>query len=414
MSLRNPEASGRPLKVAMYNVTAAARIGGVESFVWGASSALARLGHEIHIFTGRGGHLEPHPDGVRVFSYPFLPRHRIPNLGSRFRKLGERLSFAARALPDVIRERYDVLHIHKPYDLPVAVLAKRFSGVRVMLGCHGRDFFCTDRLWFRCVDAAVSCSEFNARQVQDRYGVLPAVIYNGIDPEEFRPLPADTSLREDLGFRAEEQVILYVGRLIGWKGVSHLIVALNLVVQRRSAVRLLILGDGEERRNLENLGGNLGLSEKIVFAGPVPRARLPRYLALADVFVLPSIADETFGISLCEAMACGVAAVATRVGGIPEVAEDRLTGFFTEPGDAAGMAEKILLLLADPELRGRMGREGRQRVLARFTWDRVARALENEYYNLSKSPSPHAGGRGEPACRARGAGRGEGDVRNRT
>ena len=391
MIVRSPETSGQALKIAMYNVTTASRIGGVESFVWGASASLARLGHEVHIFTGRGNYHEPHPDGVRVFSYPFLSRSRIPNLGNRFRKLGERLSFAPRALPAVIRGSYDVLHIHKPYDLPAAALAKRLCGVRVMLGCHGRDFFCTDRFWVRTVDAAVSCSEFNARQVQERYGILPVVIYNGIDPGEFRPVPADASLRETLGIRPEEQTILYVGRLIGWKGVKDLVAAFKRVVQRRAAVKLLIIGDGEERRSLEIVSRDLAISDKVVFVGSVARENLPRYLALGDVFVLPSVADETFGISLCEAMACEVAAVATRVGGIPEVAEDRVTGFLTEPGDPSGLAEKILLLLADPELRVRMGKEGRRRVLSRFSWDQVARSLENEYRKLLKAPSPHAG-----------------------
>jgi len=241
------------------------------------------------------------------------------------------------------------------------------------------------------VDAAVSCSEFNARQVQERYGILPVVIYNGIDPGEFRPVPADASLRETLGIRPEEQTILYVGRLIGWKGVKDLVAALKRVVQRRAAVKLLIIGDGEERRSLEIVSRDLAISDKVVFVGSVARENLPRYLALGDVFVLPSVADETFGISLCEAMACEVAAVATRVGGIPEVAEDRVTGFLTEPGDPSGLAEKILLLLADPELRVRMGKEGRRRVLSRFSWDQVARSLENEYRKLLKAPSPHAG-----------------------
>lgn len=379
----------------MYNVTTAARIGGVESFVWGASAALARRGHEVHIFSGRGDRLESVPEGTRVFLFPFTARERLPNLGHRFRKLGERLSFALHALPAVIGGGYDILHVHKPYDLPAAALARRRAGLKVVLGCHGRDFFATDRLWFRAVDAAVSCSEFNARQIRERYGVLPAVIYNGIDPEAFQPVPPDASWRASVGIAPEERVILYVGRLIGWKGVGDLLRALSFALRRRPGIRLVLVGEGEERGKLERQAGELGISRQVTFAGAVARASLPGCLACADAFVLPSVADETFGISLCEAMSCGLPVVATRVGGIPEVVAEGVSGFLVDPGDAAGMAEKILLLVTERELGRRMGSEGRRLVQSRFSWERVARALEEEYRRLWRSPAAPPGGSAE-------------------
>ena len=366
------------MKIAMYNLTTTCRFGGVETFVWEISRELARRGEEVHIFGGRGKILQEIPQ-VRLRLFPFWPREKIPNLGRRFRKLGERWSMGVLALSPLLRERCDLLHIHKPFDLPLGWVIKKLKGTKLILGSHGTDFFAGDRFFARGVDASVSCSEYNSQLIARRYGIKPVVIYNGIDPKVFRPLGLpDNHLEKKFSLSKGDKVIIYVGRLIGLKGLK---VLLNAVasLKHRSGIKLLIVGDGEERSSIQALGERLGISPQVLFAGFVPHAELPRYYSLAHIAVFPTLADEAFGISICEAMACGVATLSTRVGGIPELIRDGDTGFLTHPGDEAELAEKMQILLADEKLRLEMGERAGQRVQQYFTWEKVADRLQKVY-----------------------------------
>ena len=369
------------MKIAMYNLTTTCRFGGVETFVWEISRELARRGEEVHIFGGRWKILHKIPQ-VRLRLFPFWPREKIPNLGRRFRKLGERWSMGVLALSALLREKYDLLHIHKPFDLPLGCVVKKFKGTKLILGSHGTDFFAGDRLFARGVDTSVSCSEYNSQLVAGRYGIKPEVIYNGIDPQVFRPLPLpDKELQRGFSLSEEDKVIIYVGRLIGLKGLKVLLKAVASI-KNRSGIKLLIVGDGEDRSSIQALGERLGMSKQVLFAGFVPHSELPRYYSLARIAIFPTLADEAFGISICEAMACGVATVATRVGGIPELSQDGVTGFLTQPGNEADLAEKIQLLLSDEKLRLEMGERASQRVQQHFTWEKVADRLQKVYAHV--------------------------------
>ena len=231
------------MKIAMYNLTTTCRYGGVETFVWEVSRELARRGQEVHIYGGKGDILHSIPK-VEVRVFPFWRRERVPDLGRRFRKLAERWSMAARALPPLIRGRYDIIHIHKPFDLPVGWMARKWGKAKLVLGSHGTDFFAGDRIFGRRVDGAVSCSDYNRELIRRRYGMNPEVIFNGIDPEAFHPFPSpDRELMGKYSLAPGDRVILYVGRLIGLKGVPVLLRAFSLL-KDRSRAKLLIVGDG--------------------------------------------------------------------------------------------------------------------------------------------------------------------------
>ena len=371
------------MKIAMYNLTTTCRFGGVETFVWEISRELARRGEEVHIFGGRGKILHEIPQ-VHLRLFPFWPREKIPNLGRRFRKLSERWSMCVLALSPLLRESCDLLHIHKPFDLPLGWMVKKLRGTKLILGSHGTDFFAGDRFFARGVDASVSCSEYNSQLIAGRYGIKPEVIYNGIDPKVFRPLPLpDNHLEKEFSLSKGDKVIIYVGRLIGLKGLKVLLGAIASF-KDRSGIKLLIVGDGEERSSIQTLGKRLGIGPQVLFAGFVPHAELPRYYSLAHIAVFPTLAEEAFGISICEAMACGVATISTRVGGIPELIRDGETGFLTHPGDEEELAEKMQILLDDEKLRLEIGKRAGERILQDFTWEKVADRLQKVY--------SHAGG----------------------
>jgi glycosyltransferase involved in cell wall biosynthesis len=360
------------MQLALYNLTTTTKYGGVESFVWDLSRELARRGHRVAIIGGVGPRRE-HAPGVRVLVYPFVSRRfwqTLPVLRRAYAeaKLLERLTLALAALPELIHGGYDIIHLQKPYDLAPALLARRLGGARVVLGCHGEDFYPGDRLLARRVDAAVSCSRFNARTVAARYGIEPQVVFNGVDLTLFRPVAPDRSLRRDA------PLLLWVGRFQPWKGVD---IAIRALAQLPEAM-LLIAGAGEERARLERLVAGLDLRERVRFLGPVPRAELPRLYSSADLLLATSFASETFGIGLVEAQACGLPVVASRFGGFPEVVDEGRTGLLVPPRDPQALAAAVRELLEDPARRRAMAAAA-PAWAAQFAWPAVADRIETAY-----------------------------------
>ena len=128
------------------------------------------------------------------------------------------------------------------------------------------------------------------------------------------------------------------------------------------------------------------VSERVTFHGLVRhRAQLIEHYYAGDIFVLPSICNDSFGIPVVEAMAAGSPVVASRSGGVVETVKDRDTGFIVEKNDPQQLAYMLLRLLEDDELREKMGRAGRERALSKFTWDMVAETMLSRYRSLSGS-----------------------------
>jgi glycosyltransferase involved in cell wall biosynthesis len=393
------------MRIALYNLTTTTKHGGVESYVWEVGKRLAERGHSVTLFGGRGRVRRPYPN-IAVRQYPFVPREtwgKNPVLRKSLNllKLLERLSMARHALPDLVRGAYDVIQVSKPYDFPVAAVARRRSGARVFYNAQGTDFFPGDLLFRKAIDGAYSCSRYSATMVEQRFRFPIDVSYNGFDEAIFRPLPPDLALRELLA-PGGAPLLLYVGRLVTFKGLDYLLEAVarlenrgtgeqgnsrtaeqrnsrtaeqrNRVAETRQLVAspyLALAGDGPYRDGLEQRARDLGIAGRVHFLGAMPNNELPRYHAASDVFVLPSTDHETFGIAACEAMACARPVVGAHTGGIPEVVNDGETGFLTPPGDSSALAAALDALLADPALRQRFGDAGRARVLEQFTWDRV-------------------------------------------
>jgi glycosyltransferase involved in cell wall biosynthesis len=250
----------------------------------------------------------------------------------------------------------------------------------VILGCHGEDFYRGDRPLAARVDAAVSCSRFNAATVARRYGFTPTVVFNGIDTGLFRPQPPDPALRADLtgtpgsGAHAETPLLLFVGRLQPWKGVETALRALALL----PGVCLAVAGDGEDRPRLERLAVELGVAQRVRFLGTVERPELPRYYSSADLLVATSHASETFGIGLVEAQACGLPVVASRFGGFPEVVDEGRTGLLFAPRDHEALAAALRSLIAAPGRRATMAAAA-PAWAAQFAWTAVVDRIEAVY-----------------------------------
>jgi glycosyltransferase involved in cell wall biosynthesis len=181
--------------------------------------------------------------------------------------------------------------------------------------------------------------------------------------------------------------LLFVGRLAGVKGVSVLFEALERIIPRFPDLRLTLIGDGPERGDFEKEAHERGLDAAVTFAGYRSQSEVAEALQEADMLVLPSFA-EGVPVVLMEAMAAGIPVVTTRVAGIPELVDDRVSGLLVPPGDADGLAGAISELMADPALRTRMGEKGRAKVAAEFNLDHEAAWLGELFrayiFNLPK------------------------------
>jgi glycosyltransferase involved in cell wall biosynthesis len=392
------------LKIALYNLTTTTKHGGVESFVWETARRLADRGHDVTLFGGRGKVLRPYRN-LTILRYPYIAREtwgRVPPLRKSLNllKLLERLSMAMSALPDLIAGHFDIIQVSKPYDFPFGALARRRSGARLLYNSQGTDFFPGDTLFRRHLDGAFACSRYNATMVEDHLRVPIAVSYNGFDQTIFQPLAPSPSLRVRLAPDGAP-LLLYVGRLVTFKGLDHLLDALALLNRGMGdgdhppstiphPPRLLLAGDGPHRAGLERRARELGIADRVHFLGPLANADLPRYHAVSDAFVIPSTDHETFCIAACEAMACARPVVAARTGGLPEVVRDGETGYLVPPGDAQALAKRIGALLDDTALRARLGAAGRAWTLEMFTWEKVVERVV-ECYERALAREPGAG-----------------------
>lgn len=368
------------MKICIYNLTTGLIFGGIEIFTLRLAEALSLKGEEVYLFTGKGRISLPYTT-FKIKRYRYLPHRYIPDLGRRFRKFVARLTFGLFSFQDLCRERFDIIHIQKPYDLPVAILAKFITGAKVILGSHGTDFYFGDRLWAKRADGVFSCSYFNAGEIKARYGLKARVVYNGCNMDIFKPIEPAPELKKRWHLE-DIPVIISAGRLVNWKRMDILISALPLLKHKK--FKVIICGEGEYKSRLIALSRELKIEDKIIWTGQIRHEEFPGYLSLASVFVQPSI-SESFGMSICEAMAMELPVIASRSGGVPELVDDKVNGFLLEyPGKVEKVAEYIDALLSDQELGRSLGREARRKVERMFTWDKVASRVREGYREALK------------------------------
>jgi colanic acid/amylovoran biosynthesis glycosyltransferase len=193
------------------------------------------------------------------------------------------------------------------------------------------------------------------------------VVHCGVDTEEFASV--------ERGPHTAGVSVLSVGRLVDRKGHAVLLEAVRRLRAGGIDVRAIVVGDGPARGQLGALAEELGIAAAVEFAGAVGQDEIRRFYESADVFCAPSFA-EGVPVVLMEAMAMGLPVVATRVMGVPELVEDRVSGKLVAPGRADLLAEAIGELAAEPAERRRLGEAGRSRVIAEFDIDRSAAQLQ--------------------------------------
>jgi glycosyltransferase involved in cell wall biosynthesis len=315
--------------------------------------------------------------------------------GARVPCLGLRSKVDPRALVRLVAflraERIDLLHTHMDLADYYGAAAARLLGLRLISTRENADEFRTRRTWKRppflflehaayaAADATVAVSEHLVDFLERAEG-LPrhktVVIRNGIDAAALGSAPGRDQARRRLGLPDGAPVLGTVGRLAAQKGQIDLVEALPAIALRHPDVRLLIAGEGPERKALEARLGDLDLGRRVTLLGHV--ADVPAFLQALDLFVLPSL-WEGLPLALLEAMAMGLPVAASRASGIVEAIDHGAEGLLFEPGDRQGLAAAVLSLLDDPGRAARIAAAARRRVLERHTLEAVAARTEALY-----------------------------------
>ena len=314
----------------------------------------------------------------------------------------------------------DVLHAHTwyagmaghlgrlLYDVPLVMTAHSLEPHRPwkaeQLGGGYRVSTWAERTAYENADAVVAVSHQMAEDVVDAYpAVDPAkvhVIHNGIDTEFYRP-DHDRTVLDRLGVDPDLPYLAFVGRITRQKGVPHL---LRAGLHLDPSIQLVLLAGAADTPELkaetDAAIADLRAARDGVFVEStmLPREEVRQVLTGAAVFCCPSV-YEPLGIVNLEAMACETAVVASRIGGIPEVVADGETGLLVDldPGDPAGFerafAEAVDAVALDPSRAEAMGRAGRERAVAAFAWDRIARQTVALYESLQHDSVVDAGER---------------------
>ncbi len=357
--------------------------GGVESHVLALAQQLNLQGdHHVTVYTANHDRL---PEREEVFGVDVV---RMPQLANIF-TTPVAPSFKGRLKEYLRASGAEVVHIHWPPPLTerFASAAAKAAGLPSVLTYHcdlelpsvlGRlavSFYLrwlAPRALYQAAKVIATTSSYAATS-RLIWNIDVEVIPNAVDIQRFRPELEGGSIREKHGI-GDDPMILFTGRLVPHKGHETIISALSLLP---GPTRLLIIGTGPTREALEAQVRRLGLEDRVIFAGTVTEEELPLYYAAATLCVLPSVARlEAFGIVGLEAMACGKPVILSDIPGVREVIEDGEQGYICPPLDPEAWAAAIEKLVDYPVRARKMGERGRQRVLERFSWEKVAQQVE--------------------------------------
>lgn len=340
---------------------------------------------------------------VRRFRY-FLPGRQdlayhggvLSNLKARRSRCALIPFFVLAQLTATVRllhnRRFDCIHAHWliPQGL-AAVIAARMTAPRlpILTTSHGGDLYGLGGGLFEMLKRAVVARSAAVTVVSHSMAADLAKLKVPNAVVRVIPMGVDLQERFTPGTNGDGDCrLLYAGRLVEKKGVRYLIDALPIIAKAYPRVSLVIAGDGQESRRLQKKVSEEGLKDRVSFVGAVSNESLMAHYRRADVVVFPSVVAsggdrEGFGLVLVEALGCGCATVVTDLPAMADIVTDGKTGLVVPQKNAQRLAEGVIRLLNDPQLRARLGRAGRQHVLERFDWRIVASRYKRLIHSIS-------------------------------
>jgi glycosyltransferase involved in cell wall biosynthesis len=355
---------------------------------------LGERGHQVTILYPSDGKRIPAHGKVDVVPFParFLPKihYVLPNFRRQYKLLQDLTSNEGYELIQACD--YDYLTSVPPILLkrkrgtPLVLTTDAFPGLSWFFGdrfVDGMARIYTRTIGKRILNAYDRLVLLSSRLVNDAVTLgVPRekihVIPIGVELSRFRPGVDGSDLRSDLGIRDDERVILFVGRLALVKRVDMLIELSRLLSREGVKFRMVIVGDGEYGEYYRQMAQGV---DNVIFLGPIPPAKMPRYYALADIVILPSLSEGLPNV-LLEASASGKPVIATDVGGIRDIVLHGTSGYLFGAGDLRSLHTYTMQLLSDTGQAERMGRAGFKHVSEHFSWGVVTDAYEAMYLEL--------------------------------
>lgn len=357
--------------------------GGEGIYVYNLSKKLIENGHDITIIT-RGTWKKSYYeniDGIPVYRVRF-----IPSYPSIFKLHG----FFVNKLFKSLESDFDLLHIHGSIvpvihtSLPTIVTMhgttkKDIDNMRVMslhffvVKTLRKQLIDAERNILKNADVVTAVSESCAEELRKFYAIKKKVVVvkNGVDSKFFIPIKN----------KSIDNYILYTGRLETRKGLTDLIESAEYICKEYQNIKFILTGKGTIKRYLERKVNKLGLEKNFCFVGYIDRNALLEYYQNATIYVLPSY-YEGLPTTLLEAMSCGIPPVATNVDGTSEVIVNEKTGLLVPSRNPKKLAEAILRLLSDEELRKEIGINARKHIAINYDWDIITDKVEKVYENL--------------------------------
>lgn len=355
--------------------------------------SLSALGHQVTVFTPK----KKHPFEI-VDEYPFQVQRLKP-----WFKYGN-----AGILPQLFYKlmKFDVIHLHYPFfgGAEIIYFLDKFKDIKLVVTYHmdvvGQGLLAKFFNWHknyimpRILDRAdkiivTSWDYANNSALKERIEAEPdkfVEIPCGVNHLLFKPRMYNKEIYSKYELYGKK-VILFVGgldRAHYFKGVNVLIQSIKKISSRNDFV-VLVIGEGDLRESYESVVKSSGLSGLIKFIGFVPDDSLPKFYSNADMLVLPSIdKSEAFGIVSLEAMSSGVAVIASDLPGVRSVIDKKKTGLLVKPGNVENLSNMISYLLDNPRVSSALGKAGREKVLEKYTWEKIGYKLDNLFRNLPR------------------------------
>jgi glycosyltransferase involved in cell wall biosynthesis len=379
---------------------------GTAPFVLSISEEMARLGHDIEVVApydpqvnaAGTGSIKVHrfryiwPEQLHIMGHARALREDVKLNPIAFVLLPFFLIAAFFKLMSVTQEqKSQIIHVH--WVLPNGFIAAIVAGLRkipFVISLHGSDIYVAKRYrlfgyvakWiFHRATAVTACSpELNENAITLGASNGISLIPWGADPTVFRPTFNKSTIRQKFGWEDNDFIVVALGRMVPKKGFKTLIDLLPKIADRIPKFRLAIGGDGPLRNTLRRQAEELRVTGYVSFPGSIPWGLVPDFLAAADIFVLPSVRDKHGNVDglptvLLEAMGCGIAVIASDIGGVRLVVNDNHNGLLVPAGDVEAITNAIICLAEDPRKREILGEAARKSIEEQFNWRSIAERI---------------------------------------
>ncbi|MDI6736014.1 MAG: glycosyltransferase family 4 protein, partial [bacterium] len=380
--------------------------GGLEDHTMMICQGLVQKGHEVILITTQHPQGKEYEvsDGVEIY----YTKGTIPGKYS--------WSWCRRSVQEFIRlhtlKKFDVVHgqsgggipfllkgLNRKYNIPTVislhgttideiksacdVLFSSYKDIRnVFLSMrrilyHLYNYSFVSRRALMRADAIIATSNEQVKRIKILYQTKDSdlyVVYNGIDTDLFAP-KSSTELKEKYKINQENKIILGVARLTKEKGIQNIILSMPAILKSIHEAKLIIVGNGNYRKDLELLIDKLGLKEHIFITGLVPYEELPLFYNLADVFVNATIRVNGYDLTILQAMACEKPVIVSNLGSVPTVITHNEDGILVSPGDVRILTQEVIRILKDKELAANIGKKARKKIVSRFSLESMTEEL---------------------------------------